>query len=257
MPSTASSAATSTSICALGVTPFVVRAASLDDLRERDRRALADRLARGRRAVEHEQVGDQRGDPLRVAMDRREELLRRLGIDAAAEQRLGVARDRRDRRAQLVRGVRQELAAHGLERAHPRDVVEHDDRPRIGAGRRLAAARCRAARAGAHRAAEQLELAPRPARRRARCVDERREPARQSLPSPTSGSRGVVDEHDLAVAIDHDHALDEAAEHDRQQVALLGQLADPRLDLAGHVHHRAREHAELAAGLDPVGGGTS
>src|SRR5262249_16199552 len=72
-----------------------------------------------------------RRDALGVAVDRGQELLRGLDVDAAGEQGLGVARDRGDRRAQLVRGVGQKLAAHRLERAQPRDALDAQDPAQI------------------------------------------------------------------------------------------------------------------------------
>jgi len=49
--------------------------------------------------------------------------------------------------------------------------------------------------------------------------------------------------------------FDQAGEHDGQQIALLGQLADPRLDSPVIRFIRAGKHTELAG--DSIGGGVS
>ena len=165
----------SISICAVGVTPRVVRAASLTTCASATAtRSPIDRVSTAELIEQHE-IRDQARDALCIAVDRRQELLRGLGVDRAAEQGLRVARDRGHRRAQLVRCVRQELAAHGLERAHPRDVVEHQDdrRPRRG---------CCAPRAGARSRARCVRRARAPRRRARRPVarcDQRGERRRQ------------------------------------------------------------------------------
>ena len=60
--------------------------------------------------------------------------------------------------------------------------------------------------------------------------------------------RSLVRERDRTGAIDDDDALDETREHDRQEISLALELSDMRLDLAGHHHHRPREHPDLATG---------
>ena len=55
-----------------------------------------------------------------------------VGERGAAEQRLGEAADRGERRAQLVRGVGHEFAPHPLEPHQLRHVVQHGDGPRAG-----------------------------------------------------------------------------------------------------------------------------
>ena len=201
---------------------------------QRHRAALADGGRAPAERVQHEQVVDQRRDAAGVAVDDLEELLADVGVDAAAEQGLGVAGDRRHRRAQLVRRVRQELAPHRLERAQPRHVVQHRDRAAIveGAGAR------------ADGPARELELRVR-RHARDRRLDELRERRRHLRRDERLGSG--VDQHHRTAAIDDDHALDEAVDDGLEQVALLGQLGDPRLHLARHLRHRARQHAELAA----------
>ena len=93
-----------------------------DQRREHDRDALGGGEHGGVEALELEEVVDQPGDPRRVAVDRREELLRRGVVDAAAEQGLGVAGDRGHRGAQLVGGAGQELAADPLRGGELRDA---------------------------------------------------------------------------------------------------------------------------------------
>src|SRR6186997_2518340 len=59
---------------------------------------------------QREQLLDKAADALRLAMHDLEKLPRSLGIGAAAEERLGIALDGGDGRAQLVGDVRDEVA---------------------------------------------------------------------------------------------------------------------------------------------------
>jgi hypothetical protein len=67
-----------------------------------------------------------------MAMNHVEEFLARLGILRIVEQRLGIAFDRREGRAQLVRHVRHEVATHLVGPAQLGDVVHHQHRAAPG-----------------------------------------------------------------------------------------------------------------------------
>ena len=61
-----------------------------------------------------------------VAIDHLEELPPLLGFDRIVHQRFDVAAHRRQRRAQLVRHVRHEIAPHAIDPAQIADVVQHE-----------------------------------------------------------------------------------------------------------------------------------
>ena len=98
-----------------------LRASGLDALR--GDRAQIERRPRGRacrpRPGEEEQVADEVEEPVRVALDDAQEPALLVGQVAglAVEQELGVAPDRRQRRAQLVRDERDELVLQPVELA--------------------------------------------------------------------------------------------------------------------------------------------
>ena len=77
-----------------------------------------------------QQVAHQSFHAQGVARDDLEEAPRTRRLGAAVEERLDVAADRGERRAQLVRDVGHEVAAHAIGAAQLGDVVQHDARRR-------------------------------------------------------------------------------------------------------------------------------
>ena len=119
----------------------------------------------------------------------------------AGEQRLGVRADHGDRRAQLVRDVRDEVPAHGLEPAHRGDVLEQQHAA-------VAAPRARDADQRA-RAVRELDLGA----RGLVALDELEQPAgtrTNSISGSPTGvlghaehpARGIVEQLDLVLAVD-------------------------------------------------------
>ena len=84
-----------------------------------------------------------------IAEDRGQEAASRLRIRLVGEQRLGVARDRGERRLQLVRHIGHEVAAHRLQPPELGEVMHHQHR---APGRQRA-------RVQQHRSVVQLHLA--------------------------------------------------------------------------------------------------
>ncbi len=159
-------------------------------------------------------------------------------VDVLAEQRLGEAVDRRERRAQLVRDGGDEVRLHLLDAPLGGDVAESVDPARDGTGRighhglaerephLLAAAPDRHEPAAAGNALRGLEWPPERLRRRPpECV---------ALLNPGHPLGGRVPEDDLALAIDGDDAVGDVRQ-DRLAPLLL--LADALIELG--VHPRA------------------
>src|ERR1043166_3390594 len=106
---------------------------------------------------EREEIVDECLEPHGLVAHHAHERLAVLGVvEPALEQRLGVAAQRGERRAELVRHVRHEILPHALQRLALGEVVEHEQhRARRGpAERRGRGAR----RAGARRPGLQLPL---------------------------------------------------------------------------------------------------
>ena len=83
-------------------------------------------------AAERHQVVDQPAHPPRLARhDGQEPVARRRIIAGVMLKGLDVADDRRERRAKLMAGVRDEIRAHPLGAARARPVLELDDRTRL------------------------------------------------------------------------------------------------------------------------------
>ena len=187
-----------------------------------------------------------------MSLDDADELRRPLGIaERPVLQRLGVAADRRQRRAQLVGNVGHEVGTHRLEMTHPREVVEHQDRAvnhpifvvhdADHAGRQHAVSLSSGKR--------QLALHSR-ARRAQRLLHERNQlgiatDERQLRPDErtTRGKlqlldRGAVADHDPALVVEHDHAVDHAPQ-DRLELRAL------RFGAGELLAHFARERDEM------------
>ncbi|OGL21433.1 MAG: hypothetical protein A3G44_11665 [Candidatus Rokubacteria bacterium RIFCSPLOWO2_12_FULL_73_47] len=185
-------------------------------------------------------------------------------LERAAEQRLEVAVDRRERRPELVRDVRHELRAHLLEPTQLGDVVEHHHDAGL-----------RARQAQRHRVhleppvgrPGEPELVARDAGRprradgpeevvQGRVADdlEERSALEARRVEAEHGARPLVHQEDRVAPVHREHALDHAVE-DRGRLGLLllevaDLLAEPphhrverpaqRADLVGRAHRRAR-----------------
>ena len=150
----------------------------LRDVPEVDRRMLDPHPA-GVEPREVEQVGGELRQPRHLLAHRLQELLARLLVEILVRHQLQKPAEREERRAQLVRRVRDELAPGALEVLEPaaasartrprarRARLARDRRPaRRSARRRCARRRARAAGSGAR--AARRRHSRQPARRRAR-----------------------------------------------------------------------------------------
>ena len=184
---------------------------------------------------------------------------RRLVHLGVLEDGLGEAADRRERGLELVRDVGHELAAHVLEVAQLRDVVQDEDGALHGVGRAAERRRVElqapvARRGGRHLACAGPSFLERAGEDLVGLV-ERQEIARRladgrrGVPAEHAPGR-VVHDHDAPAAIDGHDALF----HARQDGAQLGAVARDRVDalveLLRHPIERLAEPAELVGGGD-------
>ena len=178
-----------------------------------------------------------------------------LGERGAAEQRLGEAADRGEGRAQLVRGIGDEFAAHLLELHQLRHVVQHGDRPRA----RGAAGR-QAHGVHAQRAVHGVRHLDRPGDRlvgvlgRLEHLGElgvadrfERRAAAQLAGHAEEVAQVLVAEQDPLVRVDHQHAFDHSVEHRLQLLLLARRELGALAELLGHALERGRDLAELVA----------
>ena len=111
--------------------PLVERARHVGDdvVHERADVAVDDieRLLAGVEPREPQQILDEPLHALGMARDDRQEPPALLGVAVALGQRLDIAADRRQRRAQLVRDVGDEIAADLIRAAQVGDVVQDHD----------------------------------------------------------------------------------------------------------------------------------
>ena len=176
-------------------------------------------------------------------------------LASPSEQRFDVAANRRERRAQLVRHVGDEVAADLVGAPKLGDVVQHED----GAVRAAAGGRRRAGHDRARRIARrrQLQRVGRPPgeRRRHQFGDRRMADrldvvaSERQLVELQHPLRGLVDELQPSLRIDDDDAFDHAGEdrfHARAVARLLGQLAPDDLH---RVVERPRDDAELVVAV--------
>ena len=220
--------------------------------------AQAQRHAPELEVGEGEQVVDQAAEALGMTVDHLQEAERRLATLACRpEQRLGVSLDRRERGAQLVRDVRDEVPPHGLETAQLGDVVQHEHQ----AERRSVL--------GGEPGAVHLQRAPvaeRDVTRDHRLpageltrdlgdagmtheIDERA-PGHDGPGRETEElARPRVRQHDPAVEVGDEHALHHAAQDRLEPLALHTHRGERGLDVARHVAEPALEHAEAVAAL--------
>ena len=212
-----------------------------------DARRLGPRV--GAREREH-RPREARETP-RLALDVGEEAVALDGILLRAGlQDLDRADDRRQRRAQLVRGVRDELALGELAPLLLGEVVDDEQRPvGVGLGRDADDA-VRVVLVGRHvhvggrralleerlRELAEAEAGPRLGQR----VSLREPSAEQP---PRLGVRVVDDE----ILVDREHSLVQALEQQLQSVALGLEAPERAAELAPHPVEALREQAELVA----------
>ena len=200
-----------------------------------------------------EQPVDDRRQPLGLGGDVAEERVALLLAEehVVAEQRLGEAVDRGQRRAQLVGDVRDELRLHLLDDALGGDVAEGEDAAGHGAGRvahhglgqrepdLLAAAPDRDEPFAGRHVLAGLELALQHVARRA---------LERVVPGDAGDALGGrVPEHDLALAVDGDDPVGDVGE-DRLAALLLERDALVELGVrerGGGVAGEGRERLDL------------
>ncbi len=104
-----------------------------------DRRIRPD-MGRQFDARQRQQIVDQPRHAGRLRMHDAEEALARLGVVLGRPlQRIDEARQRRQRRAQLVAGIGDEIGAHFLDTAQRRLVVERHQHAVVGAAEQRSA----------------------------------------------------------------------------------------------------------------------
>ena len=223
---------------------------------------MLDRLLSGVEPRQAQQVAHQALHPQRVPADDLEEApdLRGFGplialIRALIEQRLDVAADSRERRAQLVRDVGDEVTANAIGAAEIGDVV-HDEH-RAGRAWRLDR---RAPRhddeLGLPRQRQLEAFGRRPAKRRAElrgdvglAHDLDVVPALGVVLQPQHRARGLVDELHAAVVVDDQHALDHAAQDRFHPGPIRGEIGRAAADFTRRVVQDARDGADLVTAV--------
>ena len=191
----------------------------------------------------------------------------RLVLDRAVPQRLHQRLDRGERRAQLVRDVGDEVAPRRLQPSQLGQVVQHQQRQRLGHAPHRGGG-------GAQRPAPRAELdlgGPRPVVAQhpvdqrgqlvvARDRDER--PAEHVVLGRRAEQplRRAIGQDDPAVRVDHQQAVPHRLQDGRQLAALLRDERDRLLQLVGHPVERPPELPDLvgrarpAAQVEPPGG---
>jgi hypothetical protein len=181
-------------------------------------------------------------------------------VERTAEQRLGIAADRRQRGAQLVRDVGDEVAPNALEPLHVADVVKDENevaRPARGDGHRRrrhlqdqrgAPAEVQIAHerplhdAGVHHFAHQLVQIG-----MTRQLDEWLAEGQVRARQIEQHLGAAVHQQHRAGRVDDQHALDHAAEH-LFELALLGtHCVEPLTLRRGGPHQLSLQDAERAA----------
>jgi len=203
------------------------------------------------RAGQRQHRAREPGEPARLALDVAEEAVARHGILLRAGlEHLDGADDRRQRRAQLVRRVRDELALGQLAPLLLGQVVDDQERP-VGLGlggdaddgvRVLLVRRHVHLRDGCPLVEQtvgelaQSEALPRLGQRVALREAAAEQPARL-------GVREVHDE----ILVDREHSLVQALEQEPQPVALRLDALEGAAQLAAHPVEVLGEHAELVS----------
>ena len=181
-----------------------------------------------------QQIAHQALHPSGVAIDHFEKLPPLLGFDRIVHQRFDVAAHRRQRRAQLVRHVRHEIAPHAIDPAQIADVVQHEHgAATFGArGCGLRAEDTRTA-GDAHRVERHFDRRPvLPFQRGAQLADDAGLAHSLDVVAPKQivfevqhAPRGVVRETQPPVAVHDEHAFDHAREDGRHARAIGLELA--------------------------------
>jgi hypothetical protein len=185
--------------------------------------------------------------PVGVLPDDIEELHALLAVgEALLDEVLDERLDGRQRRAQLVRDVGDELAPHALERLEPRHVEEEDQRARclLGPGSRQRRD-AQLERASRSRQVEQrLADLPTGRKRRLELAEDRRVAHDLGQEAPGGLERGaeelpegVVRDPDLPVVAEDDHPLLHRADDRLEEPA----LAPPPIDLVHEPGDEARQ----------------
>ena len=202
---------------------------------------------------QRQQILDQGLQAHRLVPHHAHERLAVLGvIEPALEQRLGIAAQRGERRAQLVRHIGDEVLPQALQRFAFRQIVQHQQhraRPaaaeRRGGGVRRVGARGPGLELALHRATAGAS------RRRQlgefRHARERGEGRARPGPQRRVEQLGeaVVHVHHAVAAIDQRHAIAHVGEDELAVVALAAQRFEPSVELAMHGVERAPELAEV------------
>ena len=196
---------------------------------------------------------------LRVALDDVDEADgRRRIVEGARAQRLGRRADGGDGRAKLVGGVGDEVATERLEATQLGHVDEHDEQALVVAAREerrvdeqaarlepgqldLGGARHLVALAGGFEEVLELRVADR--------LDEQL--AHGIRAEQQHRTERGIDQHDAAVAIEHDDALLHRLQDATLAVSLGAQLPERRREATRQTIERMPELGELAARLGP------
>ena len=187
----------------------------------------------------------------------REEPLGGLAARAVAQQRLGVARDRGERRLELVRDVGHEVPADRLEPAHLGEVVQHQH----GAAGRAAAARSPGTTRPSISSCRSCTGRP----SSTASTTSRAAFTRNSSGRSGSASRGRVAQQpaggrvggdDAAPAVGGDHALDHGFDQRRRLGLLPAELVEAVAELPVHLPQRLHQHVDVGnAGAGEAGRG--
>ena len=199
-----------------------------------------DRLGPGHRILalqprERDELVDEQREPLRLGLDLAREAGDRVGILGGVLDRLGQQRDGADRRLELVRRVRHEVAAGRLDAERGRTIVR-DDQGALGAQRDDADGQLQGGTPPPPLLVEvdgdELPLRAHLTHQ----VVQRRDPDPGTADDPER-SGGLVDGHELVVATDHDapaaERLDDHAQLGGGELAGLGDLGDAGADRLG------------------------
>ena len=182
-------------------------------------------------------------------------------VDVPAQERLGEAVDRGERRAKLVRDRGDEVGLHLLDHPLARDVAEGEDPPGDRAGRvehhRLAerepALRCRPL--DGRRGARARRSAPSAASSRWRTSGTRR-PSASDAGTPVICSAIDVPEDDPVLAVDGDDAVGDVGEDRAAPLLLLGDaLVELGVRDRGRGGRRARADERLHLVVAPAPAG--
>ena len=204
---------------------------------------------------EPQQVLDQPLHARRVPRDDLEELPRAVGVGRLVEQRLDVAADRRERRAQLVRHVGDEVAPDLIGAPQIGDVVQHEHGA-AAAGPETGAARATNVRPGSRASASSWlsTSSPRSAAVSCAAMSGCRITSRYGRPAADGVDaqhllRGAIDQLQPSLPIDDEHALDHAGEDRFHARAIARQLLEPAAELLDRRIEHPRHRAELVAAV--------